>query len=146
MPSYSWEAGDEALQAEIIEKLYSIWFSHPSVEQIIYWNMVDGYAHVWDPDPEKIKASQGDMSIGENYYHGGLLRFDLSPKPAYLKIRELLKETWHTEADLTTDANGTAAFRGFYGQYEVSIRTENSVYTKTVDLSSRSDNRIRIVL
>jgi len=76
VPAYSWEAEDEQLQAEIIEKLYSLWFSHPAVEQIVYWNMVDGYAHLWDPDPEKIKASQGDMTLGENYYHGGLLRFD----------------------------------------------------------------------
>ena len=49
---------------------------------------VDGYAHFWDPDPAKIVASQGDMTIGENYYYGGLLRFDLSPKSAYHKMIE----------------------------------------------------------
>ncbi len=92
VPAYSWEKEDEEIQAEIIEKLYTLWFSHPSVEQIIYWNLVDGYAHLWDPDPEKIKASLGNMSIGENYYYGGLIRFDLSPKPAYLKLMELIKE------------------------------------------------------
>ena len=82
VPAYSWEAEDEEIQAEIIERLYYIWFSHPSVEQIIYWNLVDGYAYVTKSDPKTIRATQGDMTIGENYYHGGLLRFDLSPKPA----------------------------------------------------------------
>ena len=121
VPAYSWEAEDEQLQAEIIEKLYSLWFSHPAVEQIVYWNMVDGYAHLWDPDPEKIKASQGNMALGENYYHGGLLRFDLSPKPAYFKIKELLQKRWHTELEIVTDENGYADFRGFYGDYTITV-------------------------
>ena len=63
IPAYSEDPEDEAIQAEIIKILYSIWFSHPKVEQIIYWNLVDGYAHV--PDPEKIKDSQGNMTVGE---------------------------------------------------------------------------------
>ena len=136
VPAYSWEAEDEAIQAEIIEKLYSIWFSHPNVEQIIYWNLVDGYAHFWDPDPAKIAASQGNMTIGENYYHGGLLRFDLSPKPAYLKIKELTQERWHTEAEVITDASGCADFRGFYGDYEVSVGND----TQTVSLLKNKEN------
>lgn len=142
IPAYSWEEEDEQIQAEIIEKLYSIWFSHPNVEQIIYWNLVDGYAHLWDPDPEKIKASQGNMTLGENYYYGGLLRFDLSPKPAYFKVKELLQKTWHTEEKLTTDKDGKCRFRGFFGQYDVEI---NGV-KQTVNLSSKNDNKIKVIL
>jgi hypothetical protein len=134
------------LQAEIIERLYSIWFSHPNVEQIVYWNLVDGYAHVWDPDPEKIKASQGDMTQGENYYYGGLLRFDLSPKPAYFKIKELLQKKWHTEATLVTDANGFADFRGFYGEYDVQVKACGRELMTGLALSKTSKNRIDIVL
>ena len=36
---------------------------HPAVEQIVYCNTVDGYAHLWNPDPEKIRASRGDMTL-----------------------------------------------------------------------------------
>lgn len=146
VPAYSWEKEDEEIQAEIIEKLYSIWFSHPNVEQIIYWNMVDGYAHLWDPDPEKVKASQGDMTLGENYYYGGLLRFDLSPKPAYYKIKELINERWHTEESLVTLNNGVCSFRGFYGEYELEICAQGKRLTKTVTLSSKHDNRIEVIL
>ncbi|MBQ7329810.1 MAG: endo-1,4-beta-xylanase [Oscillospiraceae bacterium] len=127
VPAFSWEAEDEAIQAELIEKLYSIWFSHPNVEQIIYWNLVDGYAY---------GAEQGDMKAGENYYHGGLLRFDLSPKPAYLKIKELTQERWHTEVEVTTDAKGCADFRGFYGDYEVAVGND----TQTVSLLKNQEN------
>lgn len=146
VPSYSWNEKDEEMQADIIEKLYSVWFSHPNVEQIVYWNLVDGYAHLWDPDPERIKSSQGDMSLGENYYHGGLLRFDLSPKPAYYRIKELLQERWHTEAEMVTDADGKACFRGFYGDYDIEIDVDGRTETKTVKLSKNGDGRFTLVV
>lgn len=140
VPAYSWEDEDEQIQAAIIEKLYSVWFSHPNVEQIIYWNLVDGYAHLWDPDPEKIKASQGDMTIGENYYYGGLLRFDLSPKPAYYKIKELICNTWHTEQILRTDENGEVEFRGFFGEYDVEISYDGGKVNGHIDHSSKNQD------
>ena len=121
IPAYSWDSEDESIQAEILENLYTVWFSHPNVEQIIYWNMVDGYAHLWDPDPVKIQASQGNMTLGENYYHGGLLRFDLTPKPAYFTIKNLFEKVWHTEEILLSDTTGNSHFRGFYGDYEITV-------------------------
>ena len=127
IPAYAWEPEKEAIQAEILEKLYSLWFSHPNVEQIIYWNLIDGYAFVPDPDPEKVKASQGDMTMGENSLYGGLLRFDLSPKPAYYKLKELIQQRWHTETEVVTDENGYATFRGFYGDYQ--MQTGNTAAT-----------------
>ena len=146
VPAYSWEAEDEEIQAEIIEKLYSIWFSHPAVEQIIYWNLVDGYAHLWDPDPAKIAASQGDMSIGENYYYGGLFRFDLSPKPAYYKIKELFQERWHTEEELVADENGTVDFRGFFGSYDVEIEIDGKTVKTSIDLQKKADNKFELTI
>ena len=146
VPAYSWQTEDEEIQAEMIEKLYSVWFSHPNVEQIVYWNLVDGYAHLWDPDPEKIAASQGDMTLGENYYHGGLLRFDLSPKPAYLKICELLHERWHTEAEAITDENGYVKFRGFYGDYSAEISLGAQIISKELSLKKRGSNLFELVI
>lgn len=146
VPAYSWEKEDEDVQAEIIDKLYSIWFSHPAVEQILYWNIVDGYAHVWDPDPEKIRQTQGNMTVGENYYHGGLLRFDMSPKPAYYKIKELLQERWHTKENLTLSDSGTVEFRGFYGKYDVEITVDGKRVVKEISLSKNSNNEFVINL
>jgi GH35 family endo-1,4-beta-xylanase len=146
VPAYSWEADDEEMQAEIIERLYSVWFSHSNVEQIIYWNIVDGYAYVPDPDPEKIKASQGDMTLGENYYYGGLLRFDLSPKPAYFRLKELLQKKWHTEAELVTDENGNAEFRGFYGDYCANVEFGRQKVKTEFSLSKNAENSTCITL
>lgn len=146
VPSYSWNAEDEEQQAELIERLYSVWFSHPSVEQIIYWNVVDGYAYVKDTAPDKIAATQGDMTLGENYYHGGLLRFDCTPKPAFYKLRELLCEKWHTELEAATDADGAISFRGFYGAYDVEITANGETVKKQIDLAKDADNSITVIL
>lgn len=112
VPAFTMDAADEESQAEVIEKLYSLWFSYPNVSQIVYWNLVDGYAAFTTP---------GDMEGGENYYRGGLLRFDMSEKPAYKRLRHLIKEVWTTNETLTADKDGVVNFRGFYGEYEVTV-------------------------
>ena len=107
IPAFSDDARDETLQAELLRTLYSIWFSHPAMEGIIYWNVVDGYA----------AGERGDMTSKQNAYYGGLLRYDMTPKPAYEAIRELFGRRWRTEFE--RDSGPTCAFRGFYGTYRV---------------------------
>jgi len=137
IPAYSENAEDEAIQAEIIKTLYSIWFSHPNMEQIIYWNLVDGYAAF---------APQGDMTAGENYYYGGLLRFDMTPKPAYYTIKNLIEKEWHTEEDMVSDQNGTGTFRGFYGEYDVEITTEKGVVHQTINLTAKGKHEFEVMI
>jgi GH35 family endo-1,4-beta-xylanase len=136
VPAYSWDEEDEEIQAEIIENLYSIWFSHPNVEQIIYWNLVDGYA-AWAP--------QGDMTAGENKYYGGLLRFDMSEKPAYKTLKKLINEDWHTEETIKANGN-TAKFRGFYGDYELIVHADGKTIPVDFKLSKEATNCISITL
>lgn len=142
--AYSWEDEDEQIQAKMLENLYSLWFSHPNMEQIVYWNLVDGYAHVEDNDPEKIRQTQGDMTIGENYYYGGLLRFDLSKKPAYYKLKELTQKVWHTEKSGKTNAQGEYKTRGFYGKYDIEITVDGKTICKTVQHSKKGDGKFTI--
>ena len=146
IPAYSWEKEDEDIQAELLEKLYSIWWSHPNVEQIIYWNLVDGYAYVNSVDPDEISVTQGDMTVGENYYYGGLLRFDMTPKPAFYKLKELIQKKWHTETELITDENGKCCFRGFYGDYEIEAERFGDAKKAAITISSKKDNKIKVVL
>ena len=125
IPAYTQEAEDEELQAEIIKQLYSIWFSHKNVEQIIYWNLVDGYAAF---------AKQGDMASGENYYRGGLIRFDFTPKPAYYMVKDLFTKEWITNADVVTDDAGKCGFKGFYGEYDVEIIAGGKKFNEKLNL------------
>lgn len=120
IPAYSNSAEDEELQARVIERLYSIWFSHPAMEAITYWNLADGYAAF---------APQGDMTAGENYYYGGLVRFDFTLKPAYYMLQELFAHRWHTEGCAVTDGEGNVNIRGFKGEYDV-VLEKNGQETK----------------
>ena len=112
IPAYSRDEEDEAIQAEILRNVYSLFFAQKGMEAIIYWNLPDGYAH---------RAEPGDMTCGENYYYGGLIRFDMSEKPAFKTLKRLIRKDWMTNAALTTDENGFATLRGFHGDYELTV-------------------------
>ena len=144
VPAYSHDSEDEQIQAEILEWLYSIWFSHPNMEQIIYWNIVDGYA--WVKDQSMIKGSHGNMTLGENRYYGGLLRFDLSPKPAYYAVNNLINKKWRTNTELCTDSNGEASLKGFYGDYEAVICVNGTETVKTFSLKKKGERNITLIV
>lgn len=137
VPAYSTAEEDERIQADILEWLYAIWFSHPAMEEIVYWNLVDGYAAF---------APQGDMTAGENRYFGGLLRFDLSPKPAYLRLHELIGRRWHTEAALTTDGEGTCRLHGFFGRYELTVEVGGRRTRRLFDLSKGGSGTLTVTV
>ncbi len=141
------EPENEQIQAELLEGLYSTWFAHPNVEQIIYWNLVDGYAYVDSDDPEIIGKSQGDMTLGENRFYGGLLRFDMTPKPAYETLKNLIQKKWHTEVEEKTDLCGQIKFYGFWGEYDVEIITPDGKHVyKQLHYSSKENEAITIVI
>ena len=109
VPTFGDTEEDEELQADLLELLYSVWFSHPAVQDIVYWNVPDGYAY-----------DDGTGNWNENKCRGGLWHHDLTPKKSALRLKKLVSEVWHTDSELTTDENGYAEFRGFYGNYTVS--------------------------
>ncbi len=135
IPAYSNEDTDEEIQAKTLEYLYTVWFSSPKVEQIIYWNLVDGYAAF---------TEAGNMSEGENKFYGGLLRFDMSEKPAYKTLDRLLNNVWHTDLQTQTDNNGKINFCGFYGDYEVEISVNGEKINKEISLSPNSKNEFTV--
>lgn len=146
IPAYSNDKEDEEIQAKVLEYLYTLWFSCPKMTQIIYWNLVDGYAYVSNPTPERIRMSQGDMSLGENRYYGGLIRFDMSPKPAYFMLDNLINKKFHTEFESSLNNEGEIEFRGFYGNYQIEIETKDGIFTKSFVLSSKDKNDITITI
>ena len=136
IPAYSGAAEDEGLQREILFNLYRMWFSHPAVEAIVYWNAIDGFA---------FGAVPGDMTAGENYYYGGLLRFDFTPKPAYEMIRDLFKKEYRTELEFDAPG-GEAVFKGFYGDYELEIISGDRKVRQDLRLSKGLNNRFTVKL
>lgn len=137
IPAYSTRPEDEQLQAQIIRHLYSMWFSHPNTEAVTYWNLADGYAAF---------APQGDMSFGENYYHGALLRYDMSPKPAYETLKKMIHEEWITRASLNSHAKDSLSLRGFYGQYDLTLTANGKTLKKQIHLEKGAENQFSFIL
>lgn len=114
----------EQQQAREVKRVYTILFSHPSVEAITWWNLTD--RHAWMQAPS------------------GLLDKEMSPKPAYKALKKLIKEEWWTRTTLTTDANGRASLRGFCGQYELDVTAPGgeTKLVKDLDIKRSPERKI----
>lgn len=136
IPAYGDDEENEYVQAELCKNVYTAFFSHPAMEAVIYWNLVDGYAAF---------APQGDMKVGENVYYGGLLRFDMSEKPAFKMLKKLIHEDWNTS--LTVGApDGNISFRGFYGDYKITVHAGERTYTADYNFSKHAKNFPTLIL
>jgi GH35 family endo-1,4-beta-xylanase len=92
---------DEKVNADRLELVYRTAYSHPSVEGIMMWIF-------W----------AGNSWRGPN---GGLARKDWTLNEAGKRFEALMAE-WSTNATVHTDAAGALAFRGFHGDYTVTLR------------------------
>ena len=103
--------GEEAelIQADLLEMMYTVFFSIPKMETVMYWNIVDKTGYV------------GRKGWNENNCRNGLFHRDFTPKKSAERLYYLMNEKWHTDLELTTDENGEVEFRGFYGDYTAEI-------------------------
>ena len=124
------------MQAELLKNVYSMFFAQKNMEAIIYWNLPDGYAH---------RAEPGDMTCGENYYYGGLLRFDMSEKPGFKVLKKLIREDWMTNTQIVTDEDGYATLRGFHGEYELTVHANEKAAVQAFHLG-KNDLKNQICL
>lgn len=121
IPSYSNEEEDEYIQAELVKRLYTLWFSQKNIDGAIWWNLVDGTAY-------------GD----ENKFFAGILRNDMTPKPAFKELDNLINRKWHTELVADSDNGNIISFNGFYGEYKLDIEANGKKIIKHISL--KKDN------
>lgn len=105
-PDHLIEAGlprDEAddLWSTYLENYLTVAFGHASIEAFFFWGLL-GQAIQW-------KGGRNAADALGAY----------EPRPAYLRLQRLLRETWRTRERLTADAEGVIRFRGFTGEYTV---------------------------
>lgn len=94
----------DARHAEYVANFLTVAFGHPGVASFFFWGLM-GEAIKWQPD-------------------GG---HDL--RPTYKRVKQLLHEEWRTREAVTTDREGVATFRGFFGSYEAMILRDNGYRT-----------------
>ena len=90
-----------AVQRELTRDFYRLWFSHPNVRGITWWNLIDG------------GAAPGEPSFS------GLLDKEGNPKPSYEILDKLINHEWKTRLNLKADMDGKISFRGFRGTYRI---------------------------
>lgn len=139
IPAYSDSKEDEEIQAQALRQMYRMWFCHKNVEMITYWNMVDGYCWSENNIP-------GDMKSGENFYYGGLLRFDFTPKPAYFALKDLFEKEYRTILETETSSEGLSAIRGFFGTYEIEIFANGKTRKYEIHLAKNEPNNFDLAL
>ena len=116
----------EQYQADYLSDFYTLAFSHPGVQSVIYWTGTD------------LDAWRGSA--------GGLLDMKHNPKPAYQTLKSLIKEKWNTNIREPSGSDGTFTFRGFYGDYKGTITVNETDYYYEFTHSSDSDSVITIKL
>ena len=114
IPSWTGDGEDEETQAEIVRRLYRLWFSCKMCDSIVWWNFADDTAYQ-----------------GENIFHAGLIHRDCTEKLAYKALDDLINHEWHTEIDAQAE-NGELRFGGFYGDYEVEVILPNGKTRKEI--------------
>ncbi len=123
--SYHEGTWTEEAQADYAEQFFRIAFANPSVECIVWWDLAE--SHAW---------LEG----------GGLLRKDLTPKLVYDRIQQLVREEWRTNVQVETDAEGQVAFRGFCGDYEVSVQAGDKTAKAALHISRDETGKLTVVL
>jgi endo-1,4-beta-xylanase len=116
---------DEAAQADYAVKFYRVCFAQPAMRAITWWDLSDQGA--WLPG-------------------GGMLRADMSPKPVYEQLKRLIHEEWKTRLDVTTDTAGRLAFRGFRGNYRLTIELPSGKLQREFRLAKGDPEEIVITL
>ncbi len=124
---YSCAVDDKYLQAAFTRDMLITTFADPNVTGFIMWGF-------WD---------------GSNFAKGKSPVFDeaWNLKPCGEQYVDLIYNKWWTrDAKATTDANGKASVRGFYGDYDVKVEANGKTVTDMVSFHKGYDNTLYIVI
>lgn len=92
------EEEQEQVIAAYVSNYLTCAFGHPAVEAFFFWGFL-GQALRFGKNPNDLHSS------------------GVHVMPVYDAVRRLIRETWHTDETLDTDAEGCLRFRGFLGGY-----------------------------
>ena len=128
IPQLDWAstAEGERRQERDVVRFYTVLFSHPAVQAITWWDLSDQGA--WQGAP------------------AGLLRADMTPKPAYEALMGLVKGRWWTRTEVRVSRKGQARFHGFCGEYRVTAEEGGREIAGTFAFDARTPQPIEVRL
>lgn len=112
--------------ARRVIEFYTLCFAHPAVRQIVWRGLTDR-----------------EPGVGGT----GLLRTDLSPRPAHAMLRKLIGTVWHSRSRGRTDRRGLFRFRGFFGTYRIVVaRADSAAHVSALDLGRHAEETLPQVI
>ncbi len=102
---------DQDLQADYTRDFYTLVFSHPATNGIVAWGF-------WEKDHWRPDAA--------------MYTSDWKIKPNGEVFKDLVYNQWWTKNDSKSNSEGVSGFRGFYGDYNVTVNYEGETATQEV--------------
>ncbi|MBE7047332.1 MAG: hypothetical protein E7396_07960 [Ruminococcaceae bacterium] len=123
---YSNSIEDKAQQANYTRDMLISCFAEEMMDGFLMWGYCDG----------------PNASANRPFYDT-----EWNLKPAGLVYQDLVYNKWWTrDAKATTDKNGVATIRGFYGDYDVTVTANGKTVTDMVAFHKGYDNELEIVI
>ena len=120
------EPWNETVQADFAERIYTIAFGHPACHSITWWDILDRKSSV---------------------ITGGLCDAKGNPKPAFLRIQQLIQDWTTGEAKGETGVDGSVALSGFGGRHAVEANMPGAKTVKgTVHIRERDSALLELTL
>jgi len=116
---------DEKLQSEWVEKFYTIAFSKPMMTDITYMTALDA---------DYVTTGRGIVSA------------KYIPRESFYTLQKLITEDWTTHLEMKTNANGEIVFRGFAGDYSITVITKDFTGNFTIHVYEEASNTYTINL
>ncbi|TRX53954.1 endo-1,4-beta-xylanase [Thalassomonas sp. M1454] len=106
---------DEELKAQFTNDLITVFFSHPSTDAFMHWNLTDLY------------NEQGQLNLSGQVYD------------------KLIHKTWHTKLESKANKSGEVNFRGFKGRYKVVVTLANGKQSEhLIDFAKQATQQIKL--
>lgn len=118
---WTWES-----QALYIHGFLSLVLGYPEIKMFSFWDTDDAY------DP-----------LGPFVYHGGLFNENFEAKDSWDVLKHWTR-CLTPDADGTTDSNGEFSFRGFAGEYEITISDGETSKTYTISIEEQDETKVEL--
>ncbi|MFL2876247.1 MAG: endo-1,4-beta-xylanase [Pontiellaceae bacterium] len=113
-------------QAAYARDFYTLAFSHPAVNTIVWWALSD--VGVWRGLP------------------GGLFDENGRVKPVAKELNRLINEEWHTHVRGRLKVSGEVPLKGFRGTYQLQVEHEGVCYRANFDLLDNKEEPVQVDL